>query len=79
MKVNVVVSTEYEIEIDDKFQVMDLPECDDGWDEIPTELAQELVATAQQQILAGIDPVHEPEISEVYNPDGEVLYRMGDW
>lgn len=79
MKVNVVVSAEYEIEIDDKFQVMDLPECDDGWDEIPTELAQELVATAQQQILAGIDPVDEPEISEVYNPDGEVLYRMGDW
>lgn len=78
MKVNVVVSTEYEIEIDDKFQVMDLPECDDGWDDIPTKLVQELVATAQQQILTGIDPVGEPEISEVYNPDGEVLYRIGD-
>lgn len=79
MKVNVVVSTEYEINIDDKFKVMDLPECDDGWDEIPTELAQELIAAAQQQILTGIYPVSEPEISEIYNPDGEVLYRMGDW
>ena len=79
MKVNVVVSEEYEIEIDDKFKVMDLPECDDGWDKIPTELVQELVATAQQQILAGIDPVSEPEISTIYNPDGEILYRMVDW
>ena len=78
MKVNVVVSEEYEIEIDDKFKVMDLPECDDGWDKIPTELVQELVATAQQQILAGIDPVSEPEISTIYNPDGEILYRMVD-
>ena len=79
MKVNVVVSEEYEIEIDDKFKAMDLPECDDGWDKIPTELVQELVATAQQQILAGIDPVSEPEISTIYNPDGEILYRMVDW
>lgn len=79
MRVNVIISTECEIEIDDKFKVMDLPECDDGWDEIPTELAQELVATAQQQILTGINPIREPEISEIYNPDGEVLYRMGDW
>ena len=79
MKVNVVVSEEYEIEIDDKFKVMDLPECDDGWDKIPTELVQELVATVQQQILAGIDPVSEPEISTIYNPDGEILYRMVDW
>lgn len=79
MKVNVIVSQEYEIEIDDKFQVMDLPECDDGWDKIPTELAQELVEVAQQQILTGIYPVDEPEISTIYNPDGEVLYRMGDW
>lgn len=79
MKVRVVTSTVYEVDIDDKFKVMDLPECDDGWDEIPTELAQELVATAQQQILAGAYPIYEPEISEVYNPDGEVLYREGDW
>lgn len=79
MKVNVIVSTEYEINIDDKFKAMDLPECDDRWDEIPTELAQELVATAQQQIFTGIDPVNEPEISEIYNPDGEVLYCKGDW
>lgn len=78
MKVNVVVSTEFEIEIDDKFKVMDLPECDDGWDAIPTELAQELVATAREQIT-GADPVDESEISEIYNPDGEVLYRLGDW
>lgn len=79
MKVNVIVSQEYEIEIDDKFQVMDLPDCDERWDEIPTELAQELIETAQQQILTGIDPVDEPEISTIYNPYGEVLYRMGDW
>ena len=30
MRVNVIVSLEYEIEIDDKFKVMDLPECDDN-------------------------------------------------
>lgn len=78
MKVNVVVLTEYEIDIDDKFKVMDLPECDDGWDAIPTALAQELVATARQQI-AGVEPVDESEISEIYNPDGETLYRLGDW
>lgn len=79
MKVNVVVSQEYEINIDDKFKVMDLPECDDGWGKIPTELVQELVEMAQQQILTGIYPVSEPEISEIYNPDGEILYRMVDW
>ena len=79
MKVNVIISAEYEIEVDDKFKVMDLPEDDNGWDKIPTELARELVATAQQQILEGIDPVSEPEISEIYNPDGEILYRAGDW
>lgn len=80
MKVSVVVSTEFEMDIDDKFKVMDLPECDDRWDEIPTELAQELVATARQQILMGIySGIHDPDISEIYNPDGEVLYRMGDW
>ena len=79
MRVNVIVSEEYEIEVDDKFKVMDLPEGDNGWDKIPTELAQELVATAQQQILAGTDPVSEPEISIIYNPDGEILYRMVGW
>ena len=79
MKVNVVVSQEYEINIDDKFKVMDLPECDDGWDKIPTELVQELVEMAQQQILTGICPVGEPEILTIYNPDGEILYRMVDW
>ena len=80
MKVSVVVSTEFEMDIDDKFKVMDLPECDDRWDEIPTELAQELVATVRQQILTGIySGIHDPDISEIYNPDGEVLYRMGDW
>ena len=35
MRVNVIISVEREIEVDDKFQVMDLSECDDGWDEIP--------------------------------------------
>lgn len=78
MKVRVITSTVYEVDINDKFKVMDLPECDDRWDEIPTELAQELVATARQQI-AGVNPVHEPEISKIYNPYGEVLYREGDW
>lgn len=73
MKVNVIVSTEYEIEIDDKFKV---PECDDGWDKIPP--VQELIAEAQQQILTGIDPVSEPDISKIYDPDGEVLYCVGD-
>ena len=72
MKVNVIVSTEYEIEIDDKFKV---PECDDEWDKIPP--AQELIAAAQQQILTGIDPVSEPDISKIYDPDGEVLYCVG--
>lgn len=79
MKVHVIVSTEYEINIDDKFKAMDLSECDDGWDEISIELAQELVATAQQQILAGIYPIDEPEISKIYNPNGKVLYRIEDW
>lgn len=79
MKVNVIVLTEYEINIDDKFKAMDLPEGDDRRDEIPTALAQELVEIAQQEILAGVYPVDEPEISEIYNPDGEILYRMGDW
>ena len=79
MKVHVIVSTEYEINIDDKFKAMDLSKCDDRWDEIPIELAQELVATAQQQILAGIYPIDETEISKIYNPNGEVLYRIEDW
>lgn len=79
MKVNVIITQEYEIEIDDKFKAMDLPECNDGWDKIPIELARELVATAQQQVFEGIDPVSDPEISEIYNPDGEILYRAGDW
>lgn len=79
MKVNVVISQEYEINIDDKFKVMDLPECDDGWDEIPVELEQELVSTVREAILAS-DLVEDIfEISKICNPDGEVLYRMGDW
>ena len=78
MKVNVIISTEYEIEIDDKFKVMDLPECDDGWDKIPVELELELVSTVREAILT-CDPVDVCQIEEIYNSDGEVLYRMGDW
>lgn len=77
MRVNVIVSNEYEIEIDDKFQVMDLPECDDGWDEISTDLVRELVSTAREAILT-CDPVDVLQIEEIYNPEGEVLYRQGD-
>jgi hypothetical protein len=76
MRVNVIVTQEYEIEIDDKFKVMDLPECDDGWDKIPTELMQELVSTAREALLT-CDPVDVEEVEEIYNPEGEVLYRQG--
>ena len=41
MRVNVIISVEREIEVDDKFQVMDLSECDDGWDEIPDSLSKD--------------------------------------
>lgn len=77
MRVNVIVSLEYEIEIDDKFNVMDLPECDDGWDNIPVKLEQELVSTAHEAILT-CDPVDVLQIEKIYNPEGEVLYCQGD-
>ena len=76
MKVNVIISEEYEIEIDDKFNVMDLPEDDKGWDEIPSELEQELVSAVREAIPAS-DPVDVFQIEEVYNPEGETLYRQG--
>lgn len=89
MKVNVICSKEYELEIDDKFNVMDLPEDDDGWDDISPELEQELVSTVHKTILTcnlvsttreaapACNPVNTLQIEEIYNPEGETLYRKG--
>ena len=79
MKVNVIISMEYEIEIDDKFETMDLSECDDAWDNIPTSLAKELVLTAEDEIF-GIHPeLEEFEIEEIYSPEGNTMYKRGQW
>lgn len=76
MRVNVIISVEREIEVDDKFQVMDLPECDDGWDEIPDSLSKELLKVAEKSCFSLYPELEIFEVEEIYSTENcETMYK----
>ena len=82
MLVNVVISFEEQLDVDEKFAVMDLDECSDEWDNIPISLQKELLQIAENELFS----LH-PELKEIvfaveriyHNDSFNDLYTKGDF
>ena len=82
MLVNVVISFEEQLDVDEKFAVMDLDECDDEWDNIPTSLQKELVQTTEDELFSLHPELKETsfEVERIYHSDSfNDLYTKGDF
>jgi hypothetical protein len=80
MLVNVVISFEEQVDVDEKFAVMDLDECSDEWDNIPTSLQKELLRIAEDEISSLHPELHEIEfeVERIYHSDSfNDLYTKG--
>lgn len=76
MKVHVGLEITVEVEIDDKFKLLDVPYTEYGTVEIPEELFEECALSAKKEVKRTYPYYEDLDIYGVYSEAGNVMIEL---